>query len=230
MTLTRMSPVQGNVVKRMVTLSVIIKLWRDFWRDPWQPRFTITLVYINVLGSVYGYYWYHEQLAATSFHLWLFVSDSPLSSTLFVLALLIRGNSPLRRLFQLVAFTAAIKYGIWAIVIITHYWAVYGNAGYTEVMLWVSHLGLAAEGIIFLKTLQFERVIGYITGAWMILNDIMDYYAGLHPYLFASGQELTALITALSLTVFITAGLTSSKRFVPVRRAPKLKLPFSERE
>lgn len=202
-------------------MSLIFKLWREFWQDPWQARFTIPLVLINVLGSVYGYYWYHEQLAATPVHLWLFVSDSPLSSTLYALALLLRGKSPLRRLFQVVAFTAAIKYGIWAIVIITHYGVLYGNIGYTEIMLWVSHLGLAAEGFIFLKTLQFERVIGYVTGLWMLLNDLMDYYDGLHPYLFAPGQELAALITALILTVFITAGLIMLQRLIPVRQVLK---------
>jgi uncharacterized membrane protein YpjA len=205
----------------MIVLGLIYKLWRDFWRDPWQPRFTIPLVLINALGSVYGYYWYHEQLAATPYHLWLFVSDSPLSSTLFTLALLIRGNGPLRRLFQVVAFTAAIKYGLWAIVIITDYWVLYKNVEYTEIMLWVSHLGLAAEGIIFLKTMQFERVISYIAGIWMLLNDIMDYYTGLHPYLFASGQELLAMITALILTVFITGSLLMFQRLMAVRQVLK---------
>lgn len=199
-------------------MGLILKLWRDFWREPWQPRFAIPLVFINLLGAGYGYYWYHEQLAATSFSLWLFVSDSPLSSTLFALALLLRGNSPLRQLFQLIAFTSVIKYGLWAIAIITHYWALYGNVGYIEIMLWVSHLGMAAEGIIFLKTLQFERVIVYITGIWMLVNDIMDYYAGLHPYLFAAGQERAALLTALLLTVGITCSLVMRRQRQPVRR------------
>ncbi|MFX4262575.1 DUF1405 domain-containing protein [Pelotomaculum propionicicum] len=202
-------------------MSLILKLWRDFWRDPWQPRFTIPLMVINVLGSLYGYYWYHEQLASIPFHLWLFVSDSPLSSTLFALALLMRGNGQLGRLFQVVAFTAVIKYGIWAMVIITHFCALYGNLGYTEIMLWVSHLGMAAEGIIFLKALQFERAIVYISGMWMLLNDIMDYYAGLHPYLFADGQELAALVTAFALTFLITAGLVLLQRVMPLRQVIK---------
>lgn len=199
----------------------ILKQWRDFWRDPRQPRFIIPLVIINLLGSIYGYYWYHEQLAAAPFHLWLFISDSPLSSTLFALALLVRGSSPLKRLFQVVAFTAVIKYGLWAIVIITHYWALYGSVGYTEIMLWVSHLGMAAEGFIFLKTMQFERVTGYITGMWMLINDIIDYSAGLHPYLFAPGQEPAAMMTALALTVCITFGMAALRRLTPVRQVLK---------
>ncbi len=200
-------------------MSVIIELWRDFWRDPWQPRFAIPLVVINLLGAGYGYYWYHEQLAATPVLFWLFVSDSPLSATLFALALLLRGNSPLKLLFQVIAFTAVIKYGLWAIAIITHYWALYGNVGYIEIMLWVSHLGMAAEGIIFLKTLRFERVIGYIAGLWMLINDIMDYAARLHPYLFAAGQERVALLTALLLTVGITCGLVMRRQRKSVKRA-----------
>lgn len=201
-------------------MNLLLKLWRDFWRDPWQSRYTAPLVIINALGSGYGYYWYHEQLAATPFYYWPFVPDSPLASTFFTLALLIPGNSALRRLFQTIAFTAAVKYGIWAVVIISQYWIKGGPVEFTEVMLWLSHLGMAVEGGIFLKTLQLDRMVVSITGMWMLLNDLMDYYAELHPYLFAPGQEFLAAITALSLTVFITGSLKTRQRYTATRQAP----------
>jgi len=194
-------------------LGLAVKLWKDFWRDPWQRRFTLPLVIINALGSAYGFYWYHEQLAVTPFYLWPFVADSPMASTLFTLALLVRGAGALKRFFQVVAFTAAIKYGIWAIVVITQYWVNYGLFEPTEVMLWFSHLGMAVEGVVFLKTLHFGRVAAGATLLWMLLNDMLDYCAGLHPYLFASGQEPLALATALVLTVLIAGGLVLLQRF-----------------
>jgi uncharacterized membrane protein YpjA len=202
-------------------LGLVLDLWKDFWRDPWQRRFTLPLVIINALGSAYGFYWYHEQLAATPIRLWLFVADSPLASTLFTLALLIRGSGALRRLFQVIAFTAAIKYGLWAIVIITQFWVDYGQVGPTEVMLWASHLGMAVEGVIFLKTMQFSRVAAGVTLLWMLPNDLLDYCAGLHPYLFAPEQEVLALATALLLTVLITAGLLILRRYNFARLSPK---------
>jgi len=197
---------------------ILIKLWRDFWRDPWQARFTVPLVVINALGSGFGYYWYHEQLAATPFYNWLFVPDSPLASTLVTLALLMRGDTALKRLFQTVAFTAAIKYGIWAMVIITQYWGMGGPVGIVELALWFSHLGMAVEGGIFLKNLQLDRTTVTVTGIWMLLNDFMDYVAGLHPYLFAQGQEFLAVAAALALSFLITGSLAMRQRIVTARQ------------
>jgi uncharacterized membrane protein YpjA len=193
-------------------VGLVLDLWKDFWREPWQLRFTVPLVIINALGSAYGFYWYHEQLAVTPFYLWPFVADSPLASTLFTVALLLRGSGAWSRLFQVISFTAAIKYGLWAIVVITQFWVKYGQVGPTEVMLWASHLGMAVEGAIFLKTLQIERAAAGVTLLWMLLNDMLDYSAGLHPYLFATDQEPLALATALVLTVLITGGLALLQR------------------
>ena len=201
-------------------LKLFLKLWQDFWRDPWQVRYTVPLVIINALGSGCGYYWYHEQLAAIPFYYWPFVPDSPLASTLVTLALLMRGDSAFKRLFQAAAFTAAIKYGIWAIVIITQYWAMGGPVGFIEVTLWFSHLGMAVEGAIFLKTLRLDRMTVSITGMWMLLNDFMDYRAGLHPYLFAQGQEFLAVAAALALSFLITGSMARHQRITTARQSP----------
>lgn len=199
-------------------MNPLIKPCLDFWRDPWQARFTTPLMIINVLGSVYGYYWYREQLAVTPFYFWPFVPDSPLSTTLFALALAIRLAGTGSILFQTVAFTASIKYGIWAAVVISRYWSGGGPVEFTETMLWLSHLGMAAEGAIYLKTLRFGHAVILLAGTWMLLNDLMDYGGGLHPYLFAAGQETLALATALGLTVLLTTGLGLHKRFYDVKR------------
>lgn len=193
-------------------LKFLIELWREFWRDPWQGCFMVPLVFINILGSAYGYYWYREQLAVTPFYFWPFVPDSPLSTTLFALALIVRYNGAGFPLFQTVALTASIKYGLWAVVIISQYWLGGGQVEFTETMLWLSHLGMAAEGAIFLKTIQPGRAVILLTAAWMLLNDLMDYGLGLHPYLFAVGQEHLAKVTAVGLTVFTAAGLWLRKR------------------
>lgn len=199
-------------------MKCLVKLWCDFWRDPWQVRFMTPLVIVNSLGSVYGYYWYREQLGATPFYFWPFVPDSPLSTTLFALALIIGHKGTRHPLFLAVAFTASIKYGIWAVVIISQYWLGGRPVEFTETMLWFSHLGMAAEGAIFLKTLQPGRMVILLTAAWMLINDWMDYGLGLHPYLFAAGQELLAMVAAVGLTVFLTATLWLRIRFPNVNR------------
>ncbi len=190
----------------------MLSLWRDFWKDPRQPRFMAPLLVINVLGSAYGYFWYREQLTETSFYLWPFVPDSPLSTTLFAAALLLHLTGANKTMFQVLACTVSIKYGIWAVIMITNYWSSGGPVAPTETMLWLSHLGMAAEGAIFLRTYRFKINVVIITGAWMLVNDLMDYGAGLHPYLFMAGQDTLAMAAALALTVLLTCFLSFSGR------------------
>ena len=125
----------------------VTRLWRDFWNDPWQARFTIPLIVINAVGSACGYYWYHEQLAGTPLYYWPFVPDSPLSTTLFAVALLLSLAGSGSILYRAVALTASIKYGIWAIVMISHYWLNSGPLELTEAMLWLSHYGSAGVNL-----------------------------------------------------------------------------------
>lgn len=194
---------------------MMLTLWRAFWKDPRQPRFTVPLLVINVLGSVYGYFWYRQQLAETPFYLWPFVPDSPLSSTLFAAALLFHLTGVTKTLFQVLACTVSIKYGIWAVLMISNYWSSGGSVALTETMLWLSHLGMAAEGFIFLRTYRLGLHTAIITGSWMLVNDLVDYGAGLHPYLFMAGQETLAMVAALALTALLTAGLTCLSRNWP---------------
>ncbi|OAT80250.1 hypothetical protein A6M21_01060 [Desulfotomaculum copahuensis] len=187
-------------------------LWREFWRDPWQARFVRPLLIINLLGSVYGFYWYHEQLAATPFYAWLFVPDSPLATTLFALALAGSLAGFKSTLLRAVACTASIKYGLWAVVVISQFWWLGGQPAPTESMLWFSHLGMAAQGFVYLRRVRWGAPVALFTGGWMFLNDALDYGAGLHPYLFAAGQETAAAITAAVLSGLLFACLWSRCR------------------
>ncbi len=42
---------------------------------------------INLAGTVYGMYWYWDQLAVTPVYLWLFTPDCPLASLYFTVTL-----------------------------------------------------------------------------------------------------------------------------------------------
>ncbi|MGI6492341.1 MAG: DUF1405 domain-containing protein [Pelotomaculum sp.] len=183
--------------------SLMLRLWRDFWQNPQQVRYIIPLLCINVPGSIYGFYWYREQLAATPVYFWPFVPDSPLSSSLFVLALLLSLFGFHKTLLQVLACSISIKYGIWAVVMISQYWASGGALEATEAMLWISHLGMAVEGAVFLRAYSFGRAGVLTAGAWMLLNDLMDYGASLHPYLFMAGQTTAAMLTAFTLTALL---------------------------
>jgi hypothetical protein len=56
---------------------------------------------------------------------------------------------------------------------------------------------------------------------WMLLNDLMDYGAGLHPYLFAEGQLYLALVSAVGLTLGISAALGLRRRLRKLKKVPE---------
>ncbi|SFR03401.1 DUF1405 domain-containing protein [Desulfoscipio geothermicus] len=182
-------------------MRLMSELLSELWRRPWRSSLVWPIIITNILGSVYGFYWYRAQLAETPRYLWALVPDSPLSTTLFALALLLvlAGNRP--GLITAVACATTIKYGLWAVGMITHYWALGGPVNFTEVMLWLSHWGMALEGFIFLRTVPVPGRALLGASLWMIFNDYMDYFRGLHPYLFSPLQENFALWLAAGLTI-----------------------------
>ncbi|GFN22723.1 DUF1405 domain-containing protein [Thermanaeromonas sp. C210] len=170
------------------------------WENPHQPWFLKTLLGINFLGSLYGYYWYREQLAATPRIWWVFTPDSPLSTSLFTLALALALKGKENPFLRLLAAAGVIKYGLWAAVVITDYWLKGGPVEPLEAMLFLSHLGMALEGFIFVHhwPAGFRQVLGI--GIWLGLNDYVDYALGWHPYLFRPDQEVLAAVTAVALS------------------------------
>lgn len=182
---------------------MLFRLWRDFWRNPWPGRFTVPLLLINFAGSIYGYYWYHQQLANTPFYFWPFVSDSPFSTTLFAVALLAyrpgRQKNWLTWL-PVLGCVCCLKYGFWAVVLISHFWLTEGIITFGEAMLWLSHWGMVCEGWVYLRTVNVRRLAVVVTFAWVVVNDVLDYGLGLHPYLFTAGQLPVATVTAVGLT------------------------------
>lgn len=119
-------------------------------RNLLHPIFLKILFAVNFFGSIYGYYWYKEQLANTPLVYWIYTPDSPLSTTITafsLLCLLYKKDVPW--LFFL-SFATVTKYGLWAVFVNTHYWLISGQMHWQEVMLWISHLGMAGQGILYL--------------------------------------------------------------------------------
>lgn len=178
-----------------------LRLRHLLWEDPYQDWFLATLVVINFLGSVYGYYWYYGQLLATPWFWWPFTPDSPLATTLFALALLLALWRRESGLLRLTAAVAVIKYGLWAMVIIADYWRSGAAVAPVEAGLWLSHLGMLVEGCLFLRHWPAAPWQFGLVALWLVLNDIVDYGLGLHPYLFQPGQEGLALYTATGISL-----------------------------
>jgi len=96
-----------------------------------------------------------------------------------------------------------MKYGIWATIINISYWQISGTFTGENWMLTLSHLGMAAEGLLFLLLLPFPRRSVLWVAIWFGLNDGLDYLLNLHPYLFDQSQYRLAWTSVVSLSLLL---------------------------
>ncbi len=187
----------------------------DILRQPERRRFMQLMLAINIPGSVYGYYWYRLQLAANPVTAWPVIPDSPRSTTFFAVAMMLLLLGRRANWFQAVAYTAVIKYGTWAVVMIVQAWLLGDRQNFIDWMLLVSHAGMAVQGFVFLRHLHIAAAAVTIPALWMIFNDVMDYVFMYHPYLFSIEQTFFAMITAvflsLALTLLLVRGWRAAK-------------------
>ncbi|MFB9329603.1 DUF1405 domain-containing protein [Paenibacillus aurantiacus] len=155
------------------------------------------LLVVNALGTVYGYYWYGDQLIDTSQTqpAWqlVFVPDSPTASLFFTLALiyllfpLSTSAGPvargIRMIIEALGVVTSVKYGIWAVVMIVAGAMKGDQLVWQHYMLIVSHLSMAIEGLLFVRFFTFGRWAAFAAGCWLWLNDTMDYTYNIYPWL-----------------------------------------------
>ncbi|MBM7865532.1 DUF1405 domain-containing protein [Heliobacterium gestii] len=175
--------------------------WQDHPLVAWLFSSTgmTALAVINLLGTLYGFWWYRMQLAETEAHLWPLVPDSPLASGDFtlVLALLLLGiRWPW---LECLAPVVLVKYGLWAVIINIDA-ALMAGATFENWMLGLSHLGMALQALLFWPRLRYSRRIWAAVAVWVLFNDFADYRWDIYPYLFDPSQYNLALVSALLLS------------------------------
>lgn len=154
------------------------------------------LFIVNFLGTIYGYIWYGGQLELTAATkpLWMlvFVPDSPTASLFFTLALLYllfppTGKSKLVRYSRMfiegLAVVCSVKYGVWAVAIILAGIYQGGDIYATDMMLIVSHLGMAIEALLYMRFMTVSKSMLAAATCWLLLNDTADYTYGIYPNL-----------------------------------------------
>lgn len=159
-----------------------------------------------MLGTVWGFYWYRQQLASGLYPFWIFIPDSPTATLLFSLFLILKLMKKKYTLLGAVSCVWLIKYGIWAVVINLDL-VDEGSFGFENFHLALSHLGMALEGLIFLNYLRISVITSVLVIGLMVISDYVDYGLGQHPYLFLQEQYPTALFTAVFLTLIIAVVL-----------------------
>ncbi|MFC5403786.1 DUF1405 domain-containing protein [Cohnella soli] len=188
------------------------------------------LIIIYIPGTLYGYYWYKDQLESVwnANPAWQlpFVPDSPTASLLFVAAVLWLWIAPrpskrwwisgVRGIVEALGVVTSVKYGIWATAIIFAGQAQGDVLQWEHWMLVIGHTAMAVVALLYARFFSFGGLSLAVAAAWTFLNDTVDYSFDVYPYLPTELDDdlkyvaiFTFVLTALSV---VSAALA---RFLP---------------
>ncbi|MCM3709762.1 DUF1405 domain-containing protein [Sporosarcina luteola] len=159
----------------------MISLVDRIWFLLTHKSFLWILLFINLLGTVYGYDWYMWQLEITEPKFWIFVPDSPTASLFFTLAIigwLIGRNF---KIIEALALITLVKYGLWAVVMNLLTMLEIGSLDPVGWMLIGSHFAMAVQAVLYSPLYRFEFRHIVIAAIWTLHNDVIDYVFGQMP-------------------------------------------------
>ncbi|WP_028775883.1 DUF1405 domain-containing protein [Shimazuella kribbensis] len=178
------------------------------WRK--QQWFLAILFVVNLIGSIYGYYWYGNQLEQTKWELLIFVPDSPTASLFFTGVLLLYLFKKKSALLEAFAAITLFKYGIWAVVMIL-WGAMLSPDGFIPSLTWehymlmFSHLGMAIQALIYAPIFSFRYREIVLVSLWTLLNDALDYGLDIHPWLTSDLEVYDHLVGWFTLLLSFTS-------------------------
>ena len=159
------------------------------------------IVLTNLLGTLFGFYYYSDQLLTTDPVLWVFVPASPIATLLFAASIYLNVKDRGLPLLDSLAFISNFKYGLWTVFCLSYYSEIFftGNSVGLYSFMLVSHFAMAIQAFLLFKWENIEwRALG---GAflWYLFNDFIDYTFGTHTELYTE-YTLPAELAAYSLT------------------------------
>jgi uncharacterized membrane protein YpjA len=190
------------------------------WRK--QSWFLWTLFIVNLLGTIYGYYWYGNQIQQTDWKWVIFVPDSPTASLFFTIVIFLFLCNKKSALLEAFAVLTLFKYGIWAVVMIL--WGAsldpsgfFLSLTWEHYMLMFSHLGMAIQALLYAPLLSFHYREIIIVSVWTLLNDALDYGLDIHPWLTSFLETYDHLVGWFTFFLSLTS-IVIFLIFIEIRR------------
>ncbi|HEY3341239.1 MAG TPA: DUF1405 domain-containing protein [Anaerolineae bacterium] len=190
----------GLADAQMQAARTLIRAWTDTLIA--NTLLVYGLAGLNIAGFVAGtLFWYGDFIRASNPPLWAypFIPDSPLST-----------------LLNRFAIAYNIKFGAWTMLFWSLYWARTGDMNPLSVLMFTTHFGMAAEGVLLFQYLDGKGMRNTFTVmAWFALHDIVDYAPiapgregyGWYPPL-PMGTALTPIMMAFA--IVMTCALSGS--------------------
>jgi uncharacterized membrane protein YpjA len=155
-----------------IVRSIVDWVYRD-------TRILGLVISINIIGSLFGLYYYWDQLMATPWYYWIFVPDCPLYTFLMIFALIFLVLGKRYDTFNTLTAVGLAMYGTWTMIVLLYFNELYfapANA-LMSTGLFVSHCGMALESVLLLPYLKKTGILPWlIAGVWFIVQTFFDYF------------------------------------------------------
>ncbi|MFT1890516.1 DUF1405 domain-containing protein [Staphylococcus aureus] len=154
-----------------------------FWQYTlYQRSWLMMLLICNILGMIYGYIWYGEQLSHTPWHFKIFVPDSPTAILFLVISISMILIQKQNSIIDALAFVTLFKYGIWAVIMNILFIIEQGDITVNGLILMFSHSIMDVQAIYFYPRFKRSMIGISVAMTWVFLNDYIDYFHLQFPY------------------------------------------------
>lgn len=154
-----------------------------FWQYTlYQRSWLMMLLICNILGMIYGYIWYGEQLSHTPWQFKIFVPDSPTAILFLVISISLILIRKQNSIIDALAFVTLFKYGIWAVIMNILFIIEQGDITVNGLVLMFSHSIMAGQAIYFYPRFKRSMIGISVAMTWVFLNDYIDYFHLQFPY------------------------------------------------
>ncbi|HDG3042026.1 TPA: DUF1405 domain-containing protein [Staphylococcus aureus] len=157
----------------------INKLWQY---TLYQRSWLMMLLICNILGMIYGYIWYGEQLSHTPWQFKIFVPDSPTAILFLVISISLILIQKQNSIIDALAFVTLFKYGIWAVIMNILFIIEQGDITVNGLILMFSHSIMAVQAIYFYPRFKRSMIGISVAMTWVFSNDYIDYFHLQFPY------------------------------------------------
>ncbi|HDG5488969.1 TPA: DUF1405 domain-containing protein [Staphylococcus aureus] len=156
---------------------------KAFWQYTlYQRSWLMMLLICNILGMIYGYIWYGEQLSHTPWHFKIFVPDSPTAILYLVISISLILIQKQNSIIDALTFVTLFKYGIWAVIMNILFIIEQGDITVNGLVLMFSHSIMAVQAIYFYPRFKRSMIGISVAMIWVFLNDYIDYFHLQFPY------------------------------------------------
>ncbi|WP_336233695.1 DUF1405 domain-containing protein [Staphylococcus aureus] len=154
-----------------------------FWQYTlYQRSWLMMLLICNILGMIYGYIWYGEQLSHTPWQFKIFVPDSPTAILFLVISISLILIRKQNSIIDALAFVTLFKYGIGAVIMNILFIIEQGDITVNGLVLMFSHSIMAVQAIYFYPRFKRSMIGISVAMTWVFLNDYIDYFHLQFPY------------------------------------------------